>query len=144
MAIRCPVAGKYKFKQRGEIPFVTRILGGVTQSPRPNIYCKENISDLSVCDTEQKEIWVDENYCLSVDHLGRPVDIYSKYLVHRVYYNSYNLILIIYILLGDPDYKMKCIGFWKENLKSYLITYDELDAFSKYRCWVSNLFIFRL
>lgn len=31
---------------------------------------------------------------------------------------------------------MKCIGFWKENLKSYLITYDELDAFSKYRCWV--------
>jgi len=31
---------------------------------------------------------------------------------------------------------MKCIGFWKENLKSYLITYDELDPFSKYRCWV--------
>ena len=38
---------------------------------------------------------------------------------------------------GDPDYKLKCIGFWKENLRSYLITYDELDAFSKYRCWVS-------
>lgn len=38
--------------------------------------------------------------------------------------------------LGDPDYKMKCIGFWKENLRSYLITYDELDAFSRYRCWV--------
>jgi len=37
---------------------------------------------------------------------------------------------------GDPDYKMKCVGFWKENLKSYLITYDELDAFSRYRCWV--------
>lgn len=31
---------------------------------------------------------------------------------------------------------MKCIGYWKENLKSYLITYDELDAFSRYRCWV--------
>ncbi|KAJ0179758.1 hypothetical protein K1T71_004349 [Dendrolimus kikuchii] len=56
---------------------------------------------------------IKENYCLTVDHLGRPVDIYS-----------------------DPDYKMKCIGFWKENLKSYLITYDELDPFSKYRCWV--------
>ncbi|XP_065201413.1 uncharacterized protein LOC135832217 [Planococcus citri] len=111
--VPCPVAGKYKFKQRGDVPFVTRILGGVTQSPRPNIYCKENISDLSVCDTEQKEIWIDENYCLSVDHRGRPVDIYS-----------------------DPDYKMKCIGYWKENLKSYLITYDELDAFTKYRCWL--------
>lgn len=56
---------------------------------------------------------IDENYCLSVDHLGRPVDIYH-----------------------DPDYRMKCIGFWKENLRSYLITYDDLDPLSKYRCWV--------
>ncbi|KAJ4450132.1 hypothetical protein ANN_01539 [Periplaneta americana] len=111
--VQCPIAGKYNFTQRGDVPFETRILGGVTLSPRPNIYCKENISDFSVCDTEQKEIAIDETYCLSVDHLGRPVDIYS-----------------------DPDYKMKCIGYWKENLKSYLITYDELDPFSKYRCWV--------
>ncbi|ERL92844.1 uncharacterized protein LOC109542093 [Dendroctonus ponderosae] len=111
--IKCPVAGKFNFTQKGDVPFETRILGGVTLSPRPNIYCKENISDFSVCDDEQKEIAVDENYCLSVDHRGKPVDIYS-----------------------DPDYKMKCIGFWKENLKSYLITYDELDPFSKYRCWI--------
>lgn len=85
----------------------------MTLSPRPDIRCKQNISDLSVCDTDQKEMAIDENYCLSVDHLGRPVDIYS-----------------------DPDYKMKCIGFWKENLKSYLITYDDLDPLSKYSCWV--------
>lgn len=31
---------------------------------------------------------------------------------------------------------MKCIGFWRENLKSYMITFDDLDPFSKYRCWV--------
>nr|CAG4647761.1 EOG090X03AK [Moina brachiata] len=111
--IRCPVAGKFKFTQKGDILFETRILGGVTDSPRPDVYCKENISDFSVCDSEQKEIWIDENYCLSVDYKGRPVDIYS-----------------------DPDYKLKCIGYWKENLRSYLITYDELDAFSRYRCWV--------
>lgn len=37
---------------------------------------------------------------------------------------------------AEPDYKLKCIGYWKENLKSYLITYDELDPYSKYRCWV--------
>lgn len=61
--------------------FSFRILGGVTLSPRPDIRCKQNISDLSVCDTDQKEMAVDENYCLSVDHLGRPVDIYSKYIV---------------------------------------------------------------
>lgn len=92
--------------------FLCRILGGITDSPRPNIYCKQNISDFSSCG-DQKEIAIDENYCLSVDYFGRPKDIYS-----------------------DPDYRMKCIAFWKENLKSYLITYDELDPFSKYRCWV--------
>lgn len=75
--IRCPVAGKFKFTQKGDIKFETRILGGVTDSPRPDIYCKENISDFSVCDAEQKEMWIDENYCLSVDYKGRPVDIYS-------------------------------------------------------------------
>uniref|UniRef100_A0A1B6D081 Uncharacterized protein n=1 Tax=Clastoptera arizonana TaxID=38151 RepID=A0A1B6D081_9HEMI len=111
--VRCPIAGKFNFTQKGDVPFETRILGGVTLSPRPNIYCKQNISDFSVCDTDQKEILIDETYCLSVDHLGRPTDIYS-----------------------DPDYKMKCVGFWKENLKSYLITHDELDAFSRFRCWV--------
>lgn len=111
--VHCPVAGKFNFTQRGDQPFETRILGGVTLSPRPSLYCKQNISDLSVCDTDQKEILIDETYCLSVDHRGQPKDIYS-----------------------DPDYKMKCIGYWKENLKSYLITYDELDPFSKYRCWV--------
>lgn len=110
--IQCPVAGKFNFTQKGDVLFETRILGGITDSPRPNIYCSQNISDFSSCG-DQKEIAIDENYCLSVDYFGRPKDIYS-----------------------DPDYRMKCIAFWKENLKSYLITYDELDPFSKYRCWV--------
>uniref|UniRef100_A0A182NG79 Uncharacterized protein n=1 Tax=Anopheles dirus TaxID=7168 RepID=A0A182NG79_9DIPT len=111
--IRCPVAGKFNFTQKGEAPFRTRILGGVTLSPRPDIRCKQNISDFSVCDGDQKEMTIDADYCLSVDYLGRPIDIYS-----------------------DPDYRMKCIGYWQENLKSYLITYDDLDPLSKYRCWV--------
>lgn len=75
--IRCPVAGKFNFTQKGEVPFETRILGGVTQSPRPGTYCKQNISDFSVCDQDQKEVTVDETFCLTVDYLGRPVDIYS-------------------------------------------------------------------
>lgn len=79
--VRCPVAGKFMFQQKGEVLFETRIIGGVTDTPRPNIYCKQNISDFSVCDTDQKEIAIDETYCLSVDHLGRPVDIYSKYFL---------------------------------------------------------------
>lgn len=76
--VRCPIAGKFMFHQKGDVLFETRILGGVTKSPRPNIYCKQNISDLSVCSTDQKEIAIDETYCLSVDHLGKPVDIYSE------------------------------------------------------------------
>jgi len=111
--VKCPLAGKFRFDQKGDLPFETRIRGGVTQSPRPNVYCKENISDFSVCDKDQKVIAVDATYCLSVDYLGRPVDIYS-----------------------EPDYIMKCIGYWKENLLSYMITMDEEDAFSRFRCWV--------
>ncbi|KAB7494742.1 hypothetical protein Anas_07805 [Armadillidium nasatum] len=113
--VKCPVAGKFNFTQRGEKDLLlqTRILGGVTSAPWDNIYCKENISDFSVCDKDQKEIWIDVNYCITVDAYGRQVDIYT-----------------------DPDYKLKCIGYWKENVKSYLITYDELDSYSKYRCWV--------
>ena len=79
------MAGKFKFTQKGDIKFETRILGGVTDSPRPDIYCKENISDFSVCDAEQKEMWIDENYCLSVDYKGRPVDIYS---IDALYLNA--------------------------------------------------------
>ena len=32
---------------------------------------------MAVCDTDQKEITIDETYCWSVDQLGRPIDIYS-------------------------------------------------------------------
>ncbi|XP_015930665.1 uncharacterized protein [Parasteatoda tepidariorum] len=113
VSIKCPVAGKFKFEQKGDILFETRIRGGVTSSPRPNVKCQDIISDFSVCDADQKIIYIDAEYCISVDYFGRPVDIYS-----------------------EPDHKMKCIGFWKENLKSYLITYDEEDAYSKFRCWV--------
>lgn len=135
--VRCPIAGKYMFYQKGDVLFETRILGGVTKSPRPNIYCKQNISDFSVCSTDQKEIAIDETYCLSVDHLGKPVDIYSEFYMTRYMSDKCTRSSICNtIFIGDPDYVMKCIGYWKENLKSYLITYDELDPYSKYRCWV--------
>lgn len=119
VSIKCPVAGKFRFDQRGDIPFETRIRGGVTQIPRPNVYCRENISDFSVCDPDQKTILIDADYCISVDYFGRPVDIYS-----------------------EPDYELKCIAFWKENLRSYLITYNQEDAYSKFRCWVSEQKVF--
>ncbi|KAH9366458.1 hypothetical protein HPB48_022822 [Haemaphysalis longicornis] len=81
VSIKCPVAGKFRFDQSGDIPFETRIRGGVTQIPRPNVYCKENISDFSVCDKDQKIILIDANYCISVDYYGRPVDIYNHVIL---------------------------------------------------------------
>jgi len=119
--VRCPVAGAFEFVQEGDYLFKTRVIKGITKNPRPDVWggrtgqfsCRKNISRLAVCDTGQKEITIDENYCWSVNHHGRPIDIYS-----------------------EADYRMQCVGYWKENLKSYLITYDQLDAFTKYRCWV--------
>ena len=80
VAIRCPVAGVFQFRQRGDLLFETRILGGITDSPRPQIKCLDTISSVKVCDSEQKEIVIDAEYCLSADTYGRPVDIYSTWL----------------------------------------------------------------
>lgn len=65
------------------------------------------MSDFSVCDTNHSQIMITENYCLTVDHLGRRVDAHQ-----------------------DPDYSFECIGYFKENSLSYLFTYDDSDAFS--------------
>jgi hypothetical protein len=75
--IRCPVAGMFRFQQSGDIKFQTRILGGVTDSPRPEIHCMDSVSSLQVCDSGQKEMVIDAEFCLSTDTYGRPMDIYS-------------------------------------------------------------------
>lgn len=93
-SIRCPVAGKFRFIQRGDILFETRIRGGVTSSPRPNVKCQEIISDFSVCDADQKIIYVDAEYCISVDYFGSPVDIYSNILKFLLIFD--NMIKITY------------------------------------------------
>jgi len=90
--IRCPVAGVFQFKQTGDIEFKTRILGGVTDSPRPEIHCMHSVSSLQVCDSGQKEMVIDAEYCLSTDTYGRPVDIYSiELLRHRFLFLLYSL-----------------------------------------------------
>ena len=37
----------------------------------------------------------------------------------------------------EPDRELNCVGHWMEDMKSYLITYDEEDATTPFRCWVS-------
>lgn len=67
----------FRFQQEGDIKFKTRILGGVTDSPRPEIHCMDSVSSFQVCDSGQKEMVIDAEFCLSTDTYGRPVDIYS-------------------------------------------------------------------
>ena len=43
------------------------------------------------------------------------------------------------VCLADiADRILSCVGFWMEDMRSYMITYDEEDAVSRYRCWVSG------
>lgn len=115
--VACPVAGMFRFEQSGEVLFRTRILQGITEAPRPDIQCNASlVSEFSACNRNQDQptvINVDVKKCYSVDQQGLPIDIYSQ-----------------------PDHQMQCAGFWFENLRSYMITYEELDPISKYRCWV--------
>lgn len=42
--------------------------------------------------------------------------------------------------LDIPDRELNCAGYWLEDMRSYMITYDLEDAVSAFRCWVRNLF----
>jgi len=41
-------------------------------------------------------------------------------------------------IADEADNILTCVGFWMEDMKSYLITWDEEDAISSYRCWVRS------
>jgi len=107
VAMRCPLAGWFKFKQMGDLPFKTRILGGVTDSPRPQFRCYDSASTLQICDSGQKEITIDADHCLSVDTHGRPVDIYSITYSFSIYCSS---------LLLETDFQK--LIFYMSRLKS--------------------------
>ena len=47
------------------------------------------------------------------------------------------LILCAYSISDIADHELSCVGYWMEDMRSYMVTYDEEDAVSKYRCWVS-------
>lgn len=112
--VDCPVGGRYQFKQVGAIEehFTTRIKG-ITARPRHMIDCREYVSEFKSCDNNPKKIFVDAEYCATLDHTGRPIGEYDV-----------------------ADRELSCVGYWMEDMRSYLITYDEEDATSPFRCWV--------
>lgn len=111
----CPIGGRYSFKQNGngELEFYRTRIRGVTIRPRTQINCRITVSELKSCSQDRSKIEVDEEYCETVDYRGRPIGEYE-----------------------EPDHVLTCVGFWMEDMRSYLITYDEEDAISKFRCWV--------
>ncbi|CAC5366175.1 unnamed protein product [Mytilus coruscus] len=59
--------------------------------------------------------------------------IYGRYHFEQTPESEYDS-SIIYIEMSDHE--LKRVGFWIEDYKSYLITWDEEDAISNFRCWV--------
>ncbi|XP_050400479.1 uncharacterized protein LOC126817508 [Patella vulgata] len=113
--IPCPIAGRYGFNQKVSFEnekYETRIRG-VTDRPRVQVDCRIQVSEFKSCSQDKSKIEIDAEYCESVDYRGRPVGEYD-----------------------DSDHILTCVGYWMEDMKSFLITYDEEDAISAFRCWV--------
>ena len=118
VAVSCPIQGRFKFKQIGHVneKYVTKIPGGVTLRPRIQVICDEskNETDLSSCLGNPKQLMLDVSRCMTLDFTGRPISEYDV-----------------------ADNVLTCVGYWMEDAKSFLITYDPDDPISKhFRCWV--------
>lgn len=116
----CPFTGIFRFKQIGQdsSKIHTRIRGGYTPLPRDGgwfIKCLPEFleSQWSVCGAQTKTMNVDAEYCRGMDPNGTPVRQYEMY-----------------------DYVYQCAGHWRENARSYMVTYDRDEPFHQFRCWI--------
>ncbi|GAB1605325.1 uncharacterized protein LOC115222299 [Argonauta hians] len=112
--VACPIGGRYRFDQKGlkQEHYATRIRG-ITEKPRVQVDCRYVESEAKSCTQDPTKFEIDAEYCETVDYRGRPIGEYD-----------------------EPDNILKCVGYWMEDLRSYLITYDDEDAVSNFRCWV--------
>ncbi|KAG0717147.1 hypothetical protein GWK47_055065 [Chionoecetes opilio] len=111
--ISCPFSGRFVFQQVGGSPLLPRIVGGITSSPLDSYPCPVRRTVMSVCDSERKLIEIDLDLCVSLNKDGHPIDFNSV-----------------------TDYRLQCVGYWQENMLSYLVTHDPSDSVSRFRCWV--------
>jgi hypothetical protein len=51
-------------------------------------------------------------------------------------YNDNTFFFLLSILIDEPDRELNCVGYWMEDMLSYMVTYDEEDAVTPFRCWV--------
>ncbi|CAF4207125.1 unnamed protein product [Rotaria socialis] len=118
--IECPFTGMWMFKQVGQPNSLiqTRIRGGITPRPRDHgwyITCdpKYMVSQWTICGDQTKTMLADREYCRQLDPYGTPIGVYEQ-----------------------PDYIYQCAGYWREDSRSYLITYDRDDPYINFKCWV--------
>lgn len=76
--VECPIGGRYRFTQIGPIEehFTTRIRG-ITVRPRHQIDCREYVTEFKSCDDNPKKLYIDAEYCATLDHTGRPIGEYG-------------------------------------------------------------------
>ena len=76
---RCPVMGRYYFSQEGQESekYKTRIRG-YTERPRNQIDCRNYVAEWKSCDEHRSKIYIDAEYCETIDHTGRPVGEYGN------------------------------------------------------------------
>lgn len=77
----CPVGGRYNFVQHADKEnekYQTRIRG-VTQKPRVQVDCRIVVSEMKSCSNDLTKIFVDAEYCETVDYRGRPIGEYGGY-----------------------------------------------------------------
>ena len=80
--VPCPIGGRYSFIQEGESEalYITRIRG-ITERPRHLIDCMEFVSEFKSCDNNPKKIFVDAEYCATLDHTAKPIGEYGEWLI---------------------------------------------------------------
>lgn len=77
--IDCPLGGRYSFVQTGapEEQYYTRIRG-ITQRPRHQIDCLSYTTEFKSCTNNPKKIYIDAEYCSTLDHTARPIGEYGE------------------------------------------------------------------
>ncbi|KAL7056002.1 hypothetical protein AAHC03_020698 [Spirometra sp. Aus1] len=115
--INCPIQGKFKFIQTGQEAekYVFKMPRGMTPRPWLQVLCYDYWqSDIQACLEDPKILKLDVEQCWRLDFAGHPISEYDV-----------------------PDNYISCVGYWMEDTKSYLITYDREDPVTnRFRCWV--------
>ncbi|VDD76438.1 unnamed protein product [Mesocestoides corti] len=115
--INCPIQGKFKFIQTGQEAekYVFKMPNGMTPRPWLQVLCYHYWqTNIEACLNDGKILKLDVEKCWRLDFAGRPISEYDV-----------------------TDNYIACVGFWMEDTKSYLITYDREDPVTnRFRCWV--------